>query len=127
MTLVPGVSRPSSAAAHWDADALRDVVRDVRDRDARLTRRGAGHRRDRASSSRAKPRAVWPAVHGLGGQDHQLPDRRVCGLRLGHGHAFIDRQLYLPKAWTEDPARMAARHVPEGIGFATKPRSWRSR
>ena len=38
-----------------------------------------------------------------------------------HGHAFIDRGLYLPKAWTDDPARMAAAHVPPGIGFATKP------
>ena len=28
------------------------------------------------------------------------------------GHAFIDRQLYLPKAWTGDPARMRAAHVP---------------
>jgi SRSO17 transposase len=39
-----------------------------------------------------------------------------------HGHAFIDRALYLPKAWTDDPARLAAAHVPEGTGFATKPR-----
>src|SRR5215208_2188854 len=37
------------------------------------------------------------------------------------GHAFIDRQLYLPKAWTGDPARMTAAHVPAGITFATKP------
>ncbi len=21
-----------------------------------------------------------------------------------HGHAFIDRELYLPKSWTDDPA-----------------------
>jgi SRSO17 transposase len=38
-----------------------------------------------------------------------------------HGHAFIDRALYLPKAWTDDPARMAAAHVPAKTGFATKP------
>jgi SRSO17 transposase len=38
-----------------------------------------------------------------------------------HGHAFIDRGLYLPKRWTDDPARMAAAHVPIGTGFATKP------
>jgi SRSO17 transposase len=38
-----------------------------------------------------------------------------------HGHAFIDRALSLPKSWTEDPARMRAAHVPEGMGFATKP------
>ncbi len=39
-----------------------------------------------------------------------------------HGHAFIDRALYLPKAWTDDPTRMAAAHVPEGTAFAAKPR-----
>ncbi|MGO9236590.1 MAG: transposase, partial [Methylocella sp.] len=37
------------------------------------------------------------------------------------GHAFIDRALYLPKAWTSDSARMRAAHVPETVGFATKP------
>ena len=36
-----------------------------------------------------------------------------------HGHAFIDRALYLPKAWTDDPARMAAAHVPDDTAFAT--------
>ena len=39
-----------------------------------------------------------------------------------HGHAFIDRALYLPRTWTGDPARMAAAHVPPGTTFATKPR-----
>jgi SRSO17 transposase len=31
-----------------------------------------------------------------------------------HGHALIDRALYLPKAWADDPARRAATHVPRG-------------
>jgi SRSO17 transposase len=39
-----------------------------------------------------------------------------------HGHALIDRALSLPKAWTNDPARRAAAHVPPGTAFATKPR-----
>ena len=39
----------------------------------------------------------------------------------GKGHAFIDRALYLPKAWTDDPDRMAAAHVPPTAKFATKP------
>ena len=39
-----------------------------------------------------------------------------------HGHAFIDRALYLPKAWTDAPARLAAAHVPDDVGLATKPR-----
>ncbi|PWJ72292.1 SRSO17 transposase [Pseudaminobacter salicylatoxidans] len=38
-----------------------------------------------------------------------------------HGHAFIDRALYLPKAWTDDAKRMAGAHVPDNAGFATKP------
>jgi SRSO17 transposase len=38
-----------------------------------------------------------------------------------HGHAFIDRALYLPKRWTDDPSRMAATHVPADVAFATKP------
>jgi SRSO17 transposase len=37
------------------------------------------------------------------------------------GHAFIDRELYLPKAWTDDRARCAAAGVPDQVGFATKP------
>ena len=38
-----------------------------------------------------------------------------------HGHAFIDRALYLPKAWTDDPARLKATYVPGDIDFSTKP------
>jgi SRSO17 transposase len=37
------------------------------------------------------------------------------------GHAFIDRTLYLPRAWIDDPARMAGAHVPPTTTFATKP------
>src|SRR2546423_12716952 len=38
-----------------------------------------------------------------------------------HGHAFIDRALYLPKEWTDDPDRLEAAYVPPDAGFATKP------
>lgn len=37
------------------------------------------------------------------------------------GYAFIDRELYLPKAWTEDPARCVVAGVPDDVEFATKP------
>jgi SRSO17 transposase len=39
----------------------------------------------------------------------------------GRGHALIDRELYLPRSWTDDPARCAAAGVPADLGFATKP------
>jgi SRSO17 transposase len=40
------------------------------------------------------------------------------------GHAVIDRELYLPRSWTDDPERLQAAGVPSEIGFATKP-AWR--
>jgi SRSO17 transposase len=30
--------------------------------------------------------------------------------------------LYLPKEWTDEPARLKAAHVPDDVGFATKPK-----
>jgi len=37
------------------------------------------------------------------------------------GHAFIDRQLYLPRSWADQPDRRRAAHVPDDLHFATKP------
>ena len=38
-----------------------------------------------------------------------------------HGHALLDRALYLPKGWTDDRARGAQAGVPAAQLFATKP------
>jgi len=38
-----------------------------------------------------------------------------------HGHALIDRRLYLPRSWTDDRDRCTTAGVPEQVGFATKP------
>jgi SRSO17 transposase len=38
-----------------------------------------------------------------------------------NGYTFLDRELYLPKSWTEDPVRCQQAGVPEGVEFATKP------
>ncbi len=40
----------------------------------------------------------------------------------GHGHALIDRELYLPQSWAQDRDRCRAAGIPEEAGFTTKPR-----
>src|SRR5262249_4585255 len=39
-----------------------------------------------------------------------------------HGYAPLDRQLYLPREWAEDPQRREATHVPAEVTFQE---SWR--
>ena len=68
----------------WDADALRDIVRDytLEHRaadDAVLIVDETGFLKGQGFLRRGA------AVHRRGRQDHQLPDRRVCRLRLGPG------------------------------------------
>ncbi|MFJ8856694.1 IS701 family transposase [Streptomyces sp. NPDC102437] len=38
-----------------------------------------------------------------------------------HGHAGIDRALYLPQSWTADSDRCQQAAVPDDVAFATKP------
>jgi SRSO17 transposase len=37
------------------------------------------------------------------------------------GHALLDKRLYLPREWTEDPQRCRQAGVPQEVGFKTKP------
>ncbi len=38
-----------------------------------------------------------------------------------HGHAAVDRELYIPRSWTSDPDRCRAAGLGEDTVFATKP------
>jgi SRSO17 transposase len=38
-----------------------------------------------------------------------------------HGHALIDRELYIPQSWTGDRERCRAAGIPDDVAFATKP------
>jgi SRSO17 transposase len=38
-----------------------------------------------------------------------------------HGHALLDRELYVPKEWTDDPGRCQQAGIPKDRRFATKP------
>jgi SRSO17 transposase len=52
-------------------------------------------------------------------------DNCQIGVFLGYasplGQALLDRELYLPKAWTNDPTRCQQAGIPEDRWFATKP------
>ena len=37
------------------------------------------------------------------------------------GHAFVDRELYLPQSWLEDRQRCRRAGIPDDVSFATKP------
>jgi SRSO17 transposase len=105
----------------WDADTLRDMTRDyalevLADPDAVLVVDETGFLKQGKASC-----GVARQFTESGGKITNCQMGVFATYVSRHGHAFIDRALYLPKAWTSDPARMATAHVPEEIAFATKP------
>jgi len=120
----PGPWRQQSVLGRgqWDADALRDIVRDyvvetLADPDAVLVIDETGFLKQGKSSC-----GVARQYTGSAGKITNCQVGVFAAYVSRHGHAFIDRALYLPKAWTDDPARLRAAHVPEQAAFATKPR-----
>jgi SRSO17 transposase len=106
----------------WEADALRDVVRDyaletLAAPDAVLVLDETGFLKQGKASC-----GVARQYTGSAGKVTNCQIGVFAAYVSRHGHALVDRALYLPKAWTDDPARLASAHVPPGVGFATKPR-----
>jgi SRSO17 transposase len=105
----------------WNADALRDVVRDyvvehLADDDAVLVIDETGFLKQGRSSCGVSRQYTGSAGKITNCQIGVFATYVSC-----HGHAFIDRALYLPKNWTDDPARLKTSSVPHDTGFATKP------
>jgi SRSO17 transposase len=106
----------------WEADALRDVVREyaleeLSDRDAVLVVDETGFLKQSKASC-----GVARQYTGSAGKITNCQIGVFAAYVSRHGHALIDRALYLPKVWANDPARRAAAHIPEAVEFATKPR-----
>lgn len=105
----------------WDADALRDIVRDyalehLAADDAVLVVDETGFLKQGKGSC-----GVARQYTGSAGKITNCQIGVFAAYASRHGHAFIDRALYLPKPWASDQARRSATHVPEEVGFATKP------
>src|SRR5476651_102555 len=106
----------------WDADALRDIVRDyviehLADDDAVLVIDETGFLKQGKASC-----GVARQYTGSAGKITNCQIGVFATYVSRHGHAFIDRALYLPKEWTDDPDRLEAVYVPPDVGFATKPK-----
>ncbi len=115
-----GMQRLLSQAV-WDADGVRDVIRTFV-----LQHLGSSPLTIAIDETGFLKRGTHSA--GVGRQ-HYGPTGDVRNCQVGvflslvtaSGHAFIDRELYLPADWTSDPARCRAAGIPEHIPFRTKP------
>jgi SRSO17 transposase len=109
------------ARAKWDADGVRDDLRDYVDAfgnpEAILVVDETGD--------------VKKGVHSVGvqrqstGTAGRIENSQVGGYltyAAPRGHALVDRALYLPPSWADDPDRCDGARIPnDKRGFATKP------
>ena len=105
----------------WDADALREIVREyaletLAEETAVLVVDETGFLKQGKASC-----GVARQYTGSAGKITNCQIGVFASYVSRHGHAFIDRELYLPKEWTDDADRLKAAHVPDEVGFATKP------
>jgi SRSO17 transposase len=107
-------------AARWDADAVRDdlrqyVVAHLGDADAVLVIDETGFLKKGTKSA-----GVARQYSGTAGRIENCQIGVFLTYASCHGQAFIDRALSLPKAWIADAARRQEAGIPDGIDFATK-------
>jgi SRSO17 transposase len=106
----------------WDADAVRDdlrayVVEHLGDPDAVMALDETGFVKKGECSV-----GVQRQYSGTAGRIENCQVAVFLGYASRHGHALIDRALYLPKTWAADEERRRIAWVPEEIAFATKPK-----
>jgi SRSO17 transposase len=108
--------------ADWDIDGVRDDVRDyviehLGDPDAVLIGDETGFLKKGRRSA-----GVQRQYSGTAGRTENCQIGTFLAYAGRHGHALIDRELYLPESWTDDRDRCRDADVPDEVEFATKPR-----
>jgi SRSO17 transposase len=111
---------------HWDADAVRDdlrayVVEHLGDDDAVLVLDETGFLKKGAQSA-----GVHRQYSGTAGRIENCQIGVFLAYASRHGHALIDRALYLPQTWTADRARCRDAGIPDEVTFTTKPKIGRA-
>jgi SRSO17 transposase len=109
--------------ASWDADQVRDE----------LTRYARSHLRadgddgvliiDETGFLKKgnQSAGVQRQYCGTAGRIENCQVGVFLAMATARGHALIDRSLYLPQSWCEDPARRRRAGIADAVGFATKP------
>lgn len=108
--------------AKWDADLVRDDLREfvlehLADEQAVLVVDETGDLKKGTHTV-----GVQRQYTGTAGRIENAQVAVYLTYASRHGHAGIDRALYLPQSWTGDPARCMQAAVPTQVGFATKPK-----
>jgi len=109
------------ATADWDPDLVRDdlrtyVIEHLGDPAAVLVVDETGFLKKGMTSV-----GVQRQYSGTAGKVDNCQLGVFLAYASAKGRAFIDRELYLPRVWIEDPARCRAARVPPEVGFQTKP------
>ena len=107
--------------AKWDAEAVRDdvrtyVVEHLRDEQAVLVVDETGDLKKGATTV-----GVQRQYTGTAGRIENAQVAVYLVYSAEGGHAAIDRSLYVPRSWTDDPDRCRAAGIPDHLAFATKP------
>src|SRR5918993_3835587 len=107
--------------SRWDADGVRDDLRDdvveqLGDPDAVLVldESGVVKKGDRSAG-------VQRQDTGTVGKQENCQVAVFLADAAPGGVALVDRDLYLPKSWTDDRARCRTAGIPEEVTFKTKP------
>jgi SRSO17 transposase len=107
--------------AHWDCNAVRDdlvdyVVQELGSEDGVLAVDETGFLKKGRHSA-----GVQRQYSGTAGRIENCQIGVFLSYASAHGRALLDRELYLPKDWANDPERRAAAKIPDAVEFATKP------
>ncbi len=107
--------------APWDADAVRDdlteyITQELGDPNGVLVVDETGFLKKGTHSA-----GVQRQYSGTAGRIENCQIGVFMAYAGQHGRALMDRELYLPREWTDDIARRRAAKIPEHIEFRTKP------
>lgn len=107
--------------AKWNADEVRDdlqdyVVKQIGDPDGVLIVDETGFLKKGIKSA-----GVARQYSGTAGRIENSQIGVFMAYRSKKGHTLFDRELYLPKAWTDDRPRCREAGISDEVEFATKP------